>query len=290
MQRRRTLKIIKTPDSSIIPQNDTALFFQTPQGKYPQTIETTNGQDTKTYKKAPEHTRKAKYDLNFYKTEFFNLILFIKNYFFQAFLICLLIISNYNYNSKMMNEIKNLKNEIINVKTMKKEVKFDKKEDVKNIMYSDYACIERGTVIDYDNTTNRYKGGYFKKVFGNDPSYVLMPNFEKGCCYSFNGSVGTLCLKFAKCIKIKEVKIFHPNTENRNSTIKSFNLIGIKEQEKTDLGAFIYHLTDDLIQTFSVTNINNVYDKLMLKITKNHGNKNYTCVYKIFVIGCIENT
>ncbi|KAM0674785.1 Secreted beta-glucosidase sun1 [Gurleya vavrai] len=269
MQRRRTLKVIKTPDNSILPQTDNTLFFETPRGKLKPKNEKSFDETSFISDKIEETKLKIE------AKSFFD---FCKKYFTIAFLFVFFVVSMYNNNKKINTQIKFLERKINEL-----EIKKEKIEEEKIL---DFASVENGASIDYKNTSPVYSSGIFQNNKGKDASNVLLSSFKKGECFSFNGFEGKLSIKFEKKIKINEIKIFHPFTDNRKSAIKNFKLIGFIDNKEFLIGDFIYKIDAELLQSFKIAN-GEKFDKICIVIENNHGHEKYTCVYKVSIMGSV---
>lgn len=114
-----------------------------------------------------------------------------------------------------------------------------------------------------------------------------------GQCYAFKGSQGYIVIQLAGPVKITEFSVEHiPKVLTPNGTIdsapKDFAVYGLQtpEEEGVLLGTFTYDNTGESLQYFPVANSPNEYFKFVeLKIFSNHGNMNYTCIYRFRVHG-----
>lgn len=275
MDRKRTYKIVKTPEASFFPDTDNTLFFDTPRPSViPRKPILKETEENKSYlNKSLNRVKKIEY------------IKIMKNYILYIVLIAVIIIQ-YKKNDSI--ELETLKNHIDQIVIENNELlnKFEKintslNKTQKQIL--DYADIRNGAYINYKKTSKPYKYGFFNLKTGNDPSYVLIDNLNKGECFAFSGDKGNITIMFDKPIKIKEIVIIHPMTDNRKSAIKDFELIGLNNDE-TNLGEFTYHLNEKIMQKFIIEN-EDKFNGLNINILNNHGNKKYTAVYKIYVFG-----
>ncbi|EEB13336.1 conserved hypothetical protein [Pediculus humanus corporis] len=141
-------------------------------------------------------------------------------------------------------------------------------------------------------------------------SYVLMgwPLFTKassprdaithttaaGQCWAFVGSQGFLVIQLSHNIKVTGFTMEHmsrllaPNG-HIESAPKNFSMWGLKMEHDSKpylFGEYIYLDNDETLQYFPVAHpTSEKYQMVELKIASNHGNPNYTCLYRIRVHG-----
>lgn len=133
---------------------------------------------------------------------------------------------------------------------------------------SENMCLlEKQCKVLYENTSLSYKYGFFS-VRSTDPHSVLLDNSK---CFAFDGTNGKITLSFPKKIKVNKIGIFHPKTKNNSSAIKDFTVNEIPFTFSND--------------TLSFFDCDLVSDKFIFNICNNHGKKEYTVIYRIFLIG-----
>ncbi|CAG9773745.1 unnamed protein product [Ceutorhynchus assimilis] len=110
------------------------------------------------------------------------------------------------------------------------------------------------------------------------------------------GTNGGVLIKLLGPIKIDAVSLEHiPKTisPSGDSTTapKDFSVWGMKSvtDKGSLLGQFSYKVDGPLVQIFSTTHsVNDVYDFVELNIQSNHGNEDFTCVYRFRVHGTMD--
>jgi hypothetical protein len=141
--------------------------------------------------------------------------------------------------------------------------------------------------------------GFFSSSnFPNKPEITIKPNVLPGECWSFYGSHGVLVIKLSERIKPTQFSIEHiPKVLSPNGQIdsapKDFTVYGhsikYKKDGGTHLGSFKYDTVSiDYLQYFAVDkSIENEFSIIEFRIESNHGNKDYTCIYRVRVHGLV---
>lgn len=244
MDRKERLKLTKTPEKSIV-YDDDSLFLPTPSPK-------SEG----------------------YQNRFLD---FIKKYGLYIHLI-------FPYSLLLCSYL--FKSETSNIEHLIKEINLLKRENVKLIAHKsqniNYARIEKGTAV-FADQGDMYKYGILGFRRYNDPNVILNDNVKPGECLSFKGCGGMFVLKFKKKIELQEYSMFHPDTNNRESSVREFEIVGYNEGNAVSIGRYVYDFKKEKYQSFKFNPV--VVDKILINILSNNGHRVYTTVYKIFVFG-----
>ncbi|XP_053116227.1 SUN domain-containing protein 3 [Hemicordylus capensis] len=190
--------------------------------------------------------------------------------------------------------------------SVEKELKrLMQKLDEDYVQMPDYALKSAGASIVQSRTTRSYHhdgGKYFWMSFillpfVKSPDVILQPNYYPGNCWSFPGNQGETVVKLAEEIIPRAVTIDHiPKTISPtgeiSSALKDFAIYGLKEENEkqgTFLGQFVYDIEGDFIQTFQLkSEFSEFMGYIKLKVLKNWGHPNYTCIYRFRVHGDIS--
>ncbi|XP_037945983.1 uncharacterized protein LOC119678297 isoform X2 [Teleopsis dalmanni] len=129
----------------------------------------------------------------------------------------------------------------------------------------------------------------------NTPRVAISPNVQPGECWAFQGFPGFLVLKLNSLVYITGFTLEHiPKTLSPTAAIESaprnFTVWGLeheKDQEPVLFGEYEYVDNDASLQYFPVQNltIKRPYEIVELRIESNHGNPQYTCLYRFRVHG-----
>lgn len=168
----------------------------------------------------------------------------------------------------------------------------------------DYALESAGGQIVSTRCTQRYdiKTRAFKLLAftlyheNNNPRTVIQGNpIQPGTCWAFQGFPGYLLIKLRSSIYITGFTLEHapksilPNGEMRSAP-KKFNVWGFLDEndlEPVMFGDYEFAASDDSLQYFPVQNvtIDRSYEYVELRIHSNHGQLEYTCLYRFRVHG-----
>jgi len=145
---------------------------------------------------------------------------------------------------------------------------------------NDVADFLEGARIIHEITTPVYRTKWgVRTVIGGSAELAIDKVCTKGHCYSFSGSEGKIAVGFRNEKLIKKIGISHPNFDNRASAVRKFTVDCIVNNREQKVGDFEYEVPGDSFQQFSIAPIK--CTGIVLRIKSNHGNKEYTCVYKI---------
>lgn len=168
----------------------------------------------------------------------------------------------------------------------------------------DYALESAGGQIVSTRCTQRYdiKSRAFT-LFGftlyyesNNPRTVIQRNpIQPGVCWAFQDFPGYLLVQLRSAIYVTGFTVEHVSklilsSENMSSAPRKFNVWGLTNEndpEPVMFGDYEFTYSDDNLQYFPVQNaaINRPYEYVELRIHSNHGQLDYTCLYRFRVHG-----
>ncbi|KAF2898229.1 hypothetical protein ILUMI_07947 [Ignelater luminosus] len=168
----------------------------------------------------------------------------------------------------------------------------------------DYALESAGGHILSTRCTESYQARTaVLSVFGiplwypsNTPRTVITPGVTPGECWAFQNFPGFLLIKLSAPVKITAFSMEHiskmlaPNGKI-DSAPKEFSVYGLRnesDKEPTLLGKYMYDYNGASLQYFDVQNDGLIFDIIELRIHSNHGNPNYTCLYRFRVHGSLS--
>lgn len=131
----------------------------------------------------------------------------------------------------------------------------------------------------------------------NTPRVVITPGVVPGECWAFQNFPGFLLIQLSTHVKVSAFSLEHiPQALApggvRDSAPKVFTAWGLKLENDRDpwnFGSYTYSLNDSSIQYFAVENEAPPVNLVELRIESNHGNLNYTCLYRFRVHGVLSN-
>jgi SUN domain-containing protein 1/2 len=168
---------------------------------------------------------------------------------------------------------------------------------------TDYAFEPSGGTIVSKHCSDTYDvDNQNFKIFGvhlfsssNSPRKVIQAGNAPGNCWSFRGSNGYVTIRLGRKIIPTSFSLEHAQKRllpenNIDSAVKDFMVEGLRNPDETEgavLGRFQYEDDESRpIQTFQVGDPNpGVFGYIRLNIHSNHGNQDYTCVYRFRVHG-----
>ncbi|XP_068914239.1 SUN domain-containing protein 3 [Tenebrio molitor] len=144
--------------------------------------------------------------------------------------------------------------------------------------------------VPYSNPTT-FLG--FKLCEGaHSPSSMIQATASPGECWAFKGHRGSAILQLIDYVLIDSVTLEHiPHTISPSGTIdtapKEFKIWGLESPHgrRHLLGQFKYESEGGTVQTFTTNNNSGYYKYVEFEVLSNHGNKDFTCVYRIRVHG-----
>ncbi|KAL8614754.1 hypothetical protein ACOMHN_055311 [Nucella lapillus] len=170
----------------------------------------------------------------------------------------------------------------------------------------DYALESAGGSV----LNSRCSETYAKKtavlsVFGiplfylsNSPRSVIQPEVHPGQCWAFKGEKGHVVIQLAVPIRLTGFSMEHiPRSlsihGNIDSAPKDFSVVGLRSETDytgINLGNFTYQSVGTPIQYFDVQIRNpGVFAFVQVNILSNHGDREYTCVYRFRAHGVPQN-
>lgn len=124
------------------------------------------------------------------------------------------------------------------------------------------------------------------------PQTILEPSHLPGDCWSVEIENAIATIQLTSEIHVKSIALEHlhfskSNTGKTSSAPKFFSVWGVKRNKETDcLGSFEYDNRGPAVQTFPVKeHSESAYRVVRLQVFTNHGNPDYTCIYRIRVHG-----
>ncbi|PBC25807.1 SUN domain-containing protein [Apis cerana cerana] len=150
----------------------------------------------------------------------------------------------------------------------------------------------------YDIKTRAFKVLAFFTLYheNNNPRTVIQGNpIQPGTCWAFQGFPGYLLIKLRSSIYITGFTVEHapksilPNSEMRSAPRK-FNVWGFLDENDSEpvlFGDYEFVGSDNNLQYFPVKNtaIKTPYEYVELRVHSNHGQLEYTCLYRFRVHG-----
>jgi hypothetical protein len=201
-----------------------------------------------------------------------------------------------NENKKLKKNNEKDKNLLINFEDLinkKIKEKFDI-YDSDRINKLDHALLTNGAqILSHSKTFNPVKWYEFNADYvERSPETALKQNNDLGECWSLDQNYGFMIVKLKNFININAVSIDHisPITSlTSNSAPKDFNLYGCLDEKcfhKKLLIQNSYKLGNGIVQTFDIVN-DQKFNIVSFNILNNHGNNEYTCLYRLRIHGSI---
>ncbi|XP_047475070.1 uncharacterized protein LOC125029226 isoform X3 [Penaeus chinensis] len=127
----------------------------------------------------------------------------------------------------------------------------------------------------------------------NTPRTIIQPGRMPGQCWAFKGSQGYIVIQLAGSVRPTGFSLEHipkslSPTGEIDSAPREFEVWGLHKEsdEGVHLGSYEYNQNGDPLQYFPVTEENAQYFPMIeVKINSNHGNLQYTCIYRFRVHG-----
>ncbi|GLV32936.1 klaroid [Carabus blaptoides fortunei] len=134
----------------------------------------------------------------------------------------------------------------------------------------------------------------------NTPRVVITPGVTPGECWAFQNFPGFLVIQLTAYIHVQGFTLEHiPRSlapgGRRDSAPRAFTvwaLRGENDREPQLLGSYEYELAATSLQYFAVQHDgadHQVYNMVELRVDSNHGNSEYTCLYRFRVHGTMED-
>ncbi|KAL1498180.1 hypothetical protein ABEB36_009017 [Hypothenemus hampei] len=165
----------------------------------------------------------------------------------------------------------------------------------------DYAMESMGGQVVTTRCTEPYNHGKaVVSVFGiplwhvtYTPRTIITPTLGPGDCWAFQNFPGFVVIKLSNKIRVDAFSMEHVSRlllpdGKMDSAPKEFEVYGLKEENDMEpilLGNYKYEYDGESLQFFPVEKDNQVFDMIEIRIISNHGNPNYTCLYRFRVHG-----
>ncbi|XP_035824273.1 SUN domain-containing protein 1 isoform X2 [Aplysia californica] len=160
-----------------------------------------------------------------------------------------------------------------------------------------------GSILSVRCSETYYRKTALVSVFGfplwytsNSPRTVIQPNVHPGECWAFKGTSGYLVIQLSHPVQPTGFTLEHiPRSlapkGKIDSAPKNFAVFGLVSESDTQglsLGNYTYLDNGKPIQFFSIQNGHpGVFQHVELRVLDNHGNQEYTCVYRFRVHGML---
>ncbi|CAH1116003.1 unnamed protein product [Phaedon cochleariae] len=156
-----------------------------------------------------------------------------------------------------------------------------------------------GKIVSLTSGTENFD--YTKSLFGitlcegmQGPRAMLQADMSPGHCWAIKGSQGGAIVKLIGQVVISSVSIEHipeyiSPTGEISSAPKEFSVWGLRSatDRGQQLGQFTYDMHGPLVQTFTIKN-SKTFEYVEFTVLSNHGNSDFTCVYRFRVHGELE--
>ncbi|GFR98805.1 SUN domain-containing protein 1 [Elysia marginata] len=158
-----------------------------------------------------------------------------------------------------------------------------------------------GSVLSVRCSETFYRKTALVSVFGlplwytsNSPRTVIQPNVLPGECWAFKGQSGYLVVQLSHPIQVTGFTLEHiPRSLAPRGDISSapykFSVFGLASEADTlgmNLGNYTYEDKGQPIQHYDVQNRHpGIFQLIELRVQTNHGNPEYTCIYRFRVHG-----
>ena len=166
----------------------------------------------------------------------------------------------------------------------------------------DYALeTAGGSVISTRCTQTYVQRTAMYSIFGipiwypsNNPRTVIQPGVQPGECWAFKGSTGYIVIKLSDAVVPTRFSMEHISRSMSpsgkiDSAPREFEVVGLRSEKDNDpvqLGSYTYDQSQDPLQYFEVQfPTKESFPYIELDIKSNHGNLNYTCLYRFRVHG-----
>lgn len=165
----------------------------------------------------------------------------------------------------------------------------------------DYAMETMGgQILTTRCTENYHYGKAVVSVLGiplwypvNSPRTVITPSINPGECWAFQNFPGFVVIQLSNMVEIEAFSLEHISKllvpdGKIDSAPKEFEVYGLtieNDKEPVKLGNYIYDFDGEPLQFFEVQNRGHVFGIIEVRIISNHGNPNYTCLYRFRVHG-----
>jgi len=163
----------------------------------------------------------------------------------------------------------------------------------------DYASAKHGARIISAHYTPYQSVSLLRQLIGtappNLPEAMLDASMEPGHCWLFAGDKASAVIQLAHPVYPSHFTFehlpynLHVNSEKAGAAPKDFSVFGLAEGDKRALlghGTYAFDIESDPLQSYPVeTTLSYPITSVLLQINSNHGNNEYTCVYRFRVHG-----
>ncbi|XP_017777282.1 PREDICTED: SUN domain-containing protein 2-like [Nicrophorus vespilloides] len=164
----------------------------------------------------------------------------------------------------------------------------------------DYALGTAGASIVSTRNTIEYTAGNIISFFGytlcasnKGPQIILNPSVSPGECWAFKGSSGAVAIKLLTPIHINGISLEHipksvapsHDVSSAPNEFSAWGLLYPEDHAGVFLGRFNYKTDSSPLQYFPINKSSKAFHYVEIKFHSNHGNPDYTCVYRVRVHG-----
>jgi hypothetical protein len=186
-------------------------------------------------------------------------MLFFK--FYKNIAICIIFVALITFNFRKSSEYQNLINEVSKLKI----TPFDQIIEVKK---ENIACLSQKSIV--TEYSELYSFGFLRNSV-TDPNSMLDPN-SIPC--ALKSDSGFFVVQFKPSSKISKIAFYHPPIGKPGSALKDFSIL---INQKT----FDFQFDGKDYQEFTFDE--QIVSELKIIYDSNHGEKKYTCIYRIFI-------
>lgn len=168
----------------------------------------------------------------------------------------------------------------------------------------DYAMEPSGGQILSTRCTESYQAGTaVVSIMGiplwylsNSPRTIITPGINPGECWAFQNFPGFVIIKLSGPVKIEAFSYEHISKNlvpsgRIDSAPKEFQVLGIKDENDKEpvlIGEYVYDSNGKPLQYFAAQRHGLTFNIIELRVISNHGNPNYTCLYRFRVHGSLN--
>ncbi|XP_044759449.1 sun domain-containing protein 1-like isoform X2 [Coccinella septempunctata] len=165
----------------------------------------------------------------------------------------------------------------------------------------DYAMEAMGAQVITTRCTESYHAGTaVVSVFGlplwyltASPRTVITPGINPGKCWAFQNFPGLIVIKLMAPIRIEAFSYEHVSRllvpdgkiDSAPRDIEFYGLEDENDKNGVKIGSYRYDYNGESLQFFPSQNSDSVFQYVEIRIISNHGNPNYTCLYRFRVHG-----
>ncbi|XP_018568161.1 sun domain-containing protein 1 [Anoplophora glabripennis] len=165
----------------------------------------------------------------------------------------------------------------------------------------DYAMETMGgQILTTRCTENYHYGKAVVSVLGiplwypvNSPRTIITPSISPGECWAFQNFPGFVVIRLSNRVQVEAFSLEHISKllvpdGKIDSAPKDFEVYGFtseNDKEPVLLGTYVYNYDKEPLQFFPVQSEGHVFEIVEIRIISNHGNPNYTCLYRFRVHG-----